>query len=225
MIYKVNDLYACIQGEGAQTGVPMVMIRLQGCPVGCPFCDTKETWDTDVADQTIELSDALGVNKRWTAMTAGAIANAANRLIGGNNPWALISGGEPLLQNCDELTDRLRNLNFRTALETSGTADVSGRWDWLTVSPKVGMPGGRVVLKATTERANEIKWVVGKQEDLDALDAFLDAYPHPSTISLQPMSLNAKATQLCVARCIARSWRLSVQTHKVINPDWKTVSV
>jgi 6-pyruvoyltetrahydropterin/6-carboxytetrahydropterin synthase len=44
--YVVNDIYTCIQGEGVQTGVAMVLLRLQGCAVGCPWCDTKETSGT-----------------------------------------------------------------------------------------------------------------------------------------------------------------------------------
>jgi pyruvate-formate lyase-activating enzyme len=30
---------------GYFTGVPAIFIRLQGCPVGCAWCDTKHTWD------------------------------------------------------------------------------------------------------------------------------------------------------------------------------------
>ncbi len=225
-LYKVNDIYPCIQGEGTLTGVPMVMVRLQGCPVGCPFCDTKETWATDPADQTIEMVDALGVNPRWAAATALGIADKVMS-VARHVKWALISGGEPLLQNCGDLTTALRSAGFQTALETSGTAHVSGEWSWLTVSPKVGMPGGRGIIDATIKQANEIKWVVGKPADLDALDAFLARYQpaHTVNIALQPLSLNEKATLLCVDRCLERGWRLSVQTHKFVFSDWKTRSV
>ena len=38
-------MFETIQGEGAHTGVPSIFVRLQGCPVGCPWCDTKHTWE------------------------------------------------------------------------------------------------------------------------------------------------------------------------------------
>ncbi|GAM63268.1 queuosine biosynthesis queE radical SAM [Vibrio ishigakensis] len=42
---KLNEIFETIQGEGFFTGVPSIFIRLQGCPVGCAWCDTKQTWD------------------------------------------------------------------------------------------------------------------------------------------------------------------------------------
>ncbi len=43
--YPVNELFETLQGEGSFTGVPAIFVRLQGCPVGCPWCDTRHTWD------------------------------------------------------------------------------------------------------------------------------------------------------------------------------------
>lgn len=226
-IYKVNDLYPCIQGEGALAGTPMVMLRLQECPVGCPFCDTKETWAADPADQSIELPDAMGVNPRWAAATAERIEKEVVRVARGIR-WVLVSGGEPLMQDCTDLTVLLAQRHgFKMALETSGTAPLSGHWDHITVSPKVGMPGGLGVLHSVVERADEIKWVVGKQDDLEKLDDFLAAHNRKfdCSVALQPMSLNEKATALCEERCLQKGWRLSVQLHKFLHPNWKTASV
>ena len=46
-MYRVNEVFETIQGEGSFTGCPAIFIRLQGCPVGCAWCDTKQTWHTD----------------------------------------------------------------------------------------------------------------------------------------------------------------------------------
>ena len=43
---RVNNIYGAIQGEGVNMGVPVVILRLQGCSVGCLLCDTRETWET-----------------------------------------------------------------------------------------------------------------------------------------------------------------------------------
>lgn len=46
---SINEMFETIQGEGAHTGIPSIFVRLQGCPVGCPWCDTKHTWTLDDA--------------------------------------------------------------------------------------------------------------------------------------------------------------------------------
>ena len=44
MQYPINEMFQTLQGEGYFTGVPAIFIRLQGCPVGCAWCDTKHTY-------------------------------------------------------------------------------------------------------------------------------------------------------------------------------------
>ena len=41
---RINEVFPTIQGEATYTGTPATFIRLQGCPVGCSWCDTKHTW-------------------------------------------------------------------------------------------------------------------------------------------------------------------------------------
>ena len=42
---RIAETFFSIQGEGATAGAPAVFIRLQGCSVGCAWCDTKYSWD------------------------------------------------------------------------------------------------------------------------------------------------------------------------------------
>jgi 7-carboxy-7-deazaguanine synthase len=67
--------------------------------------------------------------------------------------------------------------------------------------------------------ANEIKWPVGRQRDIDNLREFLGLYAlHPNVrISLQPLSCNEKATSLCIDAAKENDWCLSLQTHKFVN--------
>lgn len=219
--YRVNDVYACIQGEGALAGLPMVLLRLHGCGVGCPFCDTKETWETTAANRVPTLDDALGANPRWCEMTADALA-AALRERFPRLGWVLVTGGEPADQPLGPLVEALHRKHFIAALETSGTAlgHVGARFHWVCVSPKIGMPGGRPILPDALASANEIKMVIGRQSDLDKLDTLLADHrghiPASAMISLQPMSANATATRLCLETALARGWRLSLQLHKYI---------
>ena len=60
MKYAINEIFKSIQGEGSYTGSPVMFIRLQGCSVGCAWCDTKHSWDDGDYFMTIdELIDQL----------------------------------------------------------------------------------------------------------------------------------------------------------------------
>jgi 7-carboxy-7-deazaguanine synthase len=220
MQIKINDIYAAIQGEGVHTGVPMVILRLQGCTVGCPFCDTKETWEIGAADEQSNVDETLGVNPRWVSLTANdAAAYIKDRYE--SFKWVMVTGGEPGEQALAPLVNALHDRDYFVALETSGTTDThrDAGFDWVCVSPKFDMPGGKTVVPAVLEAANEIKHVVGKRAHIDQLDAILATLSLlPTTeICLQPMSMNPEATRLCVQTVQARGWRLSIQVHKYLD--------
>lgn len=216
---RVNGIYGAIQGEGVHTGVPMVVVRLQGCTVGCPFCDTKETWQTHDTDRAATIAEALGQNPRWVLASPGEIAG----YIAAHHPafrWALLTGGEPAEQELGALVDALHDGGLKVAVETSGTSDahVGVSFDWVCVSPKIDMPGGQGVSSAALQSADEIKHVVGKPADIERLDALLSqcAISDEVSICLQPMSQSEQATQLCIRTVKERGWRLSAQLHKYL---------
>jgi 7-carboxy-7-deazaguanine synthase len=133
--------------------------------------------------------------------------------------WVLLTGGEPAEQELGPLVDALHGKGFKVALETSGTAPGwrGAAIDWFCLSPKLGMPGGRAILRDAIDRADEIKMPVGRTQDVDNLAVLLALRTTPGvTPCLQPLSANPKATALCVEECLRRGWRLSVQTHKAL---------
>jgi len=134
---RVSTIYPAIQGEGCNTGIPMVIVRLQGCDVGCPWCDTKETWDP------------LGGRE----MSVGEVVAEIQELTSGHR-WVLVTGGEPAIQDLAPLVDALHVADFRVALETSGTRPWTGDFDWVCVSPKEGVQSELMAL------ADEVKYVV-----------------------------------------------------------------
>ena len=217
---RLNDIYPTIQGEGAYSGTPMVVVRLQGCGVGCPFCDTKETWDNDPGHRVGSFGEAQGTSPVWTEQPPEEIARLA-RQTGPTINWALVTGGEPAEQDLEPLVRALHKERFLAALETSGTAlgHAVALFDWVTVSPKFDMPGGKIVDKRAVAVADEIKQVVATQADIDRLSEFLSSVQlKPGVIvSLQPVSMQRKATFMCVDACIQRGWRLSLQLHKYID--------
>ena len=218
-IYHVNDLYSCVQGEGAMTGEPMILVRLQGCPVGCAFCDTKETWpaaQSGEAGEVQTLHEALGTNGRWCRMTAPEIVRAV--IDRAPTPrFVLVTGGEPCMHRLEPLVDALHAAHFNCALETSGTYPVTGEFDWVTVSPKRDQPGGLPLDFSALNRAHEIKQVVGKPEDLERLAELLRLLEKPPmVVSVQPVWGSSKALGLCYQAALLHGWRLSLQTHKWI---------
>jgi 7-carboxy-7-deazaguanine synthase len=126
--YRVNDIYATIQGEGKMVGTPMILLRLHGCSVGCTFCDTKETWATGDAAlpwRRATLGEARGSNELWAELDEDSLVRAVCEERDGNAPgveWVLLTGGEPAEQPIRPLVRALHGAGFRVALETSGTA-------------------------------------------------------------------------------------------------------
>ena len=217
--YPVNDLYTCVQGEGVQTGVPMVLLRLHGCAVGCPWCDTKETWDMEPQNERDSLAEILGANPLYTFLNAAEIINTIRERHDGPR-WVLVTGGEPAQYDLRPLVDAIHHAGLKAALETSGTelGHVEAGFDWVCVSPKMNMPGGKKVQVKAFAVADEVKHIIGRRRDIAELDTLLESVTLKSEtqICLQPVSLSHKATELCLETVQKRGWRLSVQMHKYI---------
>ena len=98
----IAECFFSIQGEGVTAGVPAVFIRLQGCSVGCCWCDTKYSWDSTGGHQ-VALEALLGE----------ATAFPCRR--------AVITGGEPLESSLFvPLVEGLKARGFTVEVETSG---------------------------------------------------------------------------------------------------------
>jgi 7-carboxy-7-deazaguanine synthase len=221
MQYPINEMFQTLQGEGYFTGVPAIFIRLQGCPVGCAWCDTQHTWDKR-AEREVSLFSVLAKTResdKWSSASADELLAAIGRQ-GYTARHVVITGGEPCIHDLRPLTVLLEENGFRCQIETSGTHDVRcSDAAWVTVSPKVNMRGGYEVLAQALSRADEIKHPVGRLRDIEALDELLATLEDGKKriIALQPISQKEDATRLCIDTCIARNWRLSMQTHKYLH--------
>ena len=197
--YPVMEHFYTLQGEGAYAGYAAYFIRLGGCDVGCVWCDVKESWDA-AAHPQLSVSEML----------QHVLASKTNRVV--------ITGGEPCMYDLHALCNVLHAHGLQIHLETSGAHEIRGQFDWVTLSPKIDMPGNKIVLAENVARANEIKMPVGKAQDIEKLKQLLQQHAVTNKlIWLQPLSCKENPTKLCIEAALANNWRLSAQVHKYIN--------
>ena len=188
-MYRINEIFYSLQGEGFWTGTPIVFVRMSGCNLRCPFCDTDHVRFREM-DEVQIVAEIL------------RIAPNCRRVC--------ITGGEPSLQLDLPLSEALHRAGFRIHVETNGTRPLPEGMDWVTLSPKADVPdlvgNGTVVL----EKADEIK-VVYLGNDVERWASF------PATWHfLQPCSCSN--TRETVDYILSHpGWRLSLQTHKYLN--------
>lgn len=190
--WKVSEIFYSIQGEGRHTGMPAVFVRLSGCSMNCPFCDTKYAFGNGTKmDANILLAEL----KKYPAKAV------------------IITGGEPAEQDLPALIALLKAHGYAVHLETNGAHDCDvSQADFVCVSPK------KYVSPEMLKKADIIKIVVGQETDLTDLEKYY-AYENAKTqIYLQPESNKQENIDLCVKLLKNHpSARLSLQTHKLIN--------
>jgi 7-carboxy-7-deazaguanine synthase len=162
---KVNDIFWSAQGEGLNSGMASIFIRLAGCSLRCPYCDSRGAWRSG---REMDSAGIAAVVDALQASTPGA------RLV--------VTGGEPLEQDLEGLMRVLRRRRYFVAVETNGLHFQDLPFDWWTVSPK-DVAGYRVHARLWA-RADEIKLLVTAALNPDVLTAIRKKTRAP--IILQP---------------------------------------
>lgn len=142
----INEEFYSVQGEGLNTGIPMYFVRLQGCGVGCYFCDTKYTWRADESKKK-------------------GICEIFENIVESGAQWVCITGGEPYEQDFFYLCELCNQAKIKIQVETSGTEWLNMPVDWITLSPKDLFSKKKTHLNFK-HCCNEIKCVVTEQHDL-----------------------------------------------------------
>ncbi|HMB89965.1 MAG TPA: hypothetical protein VKP65_03905 [Rhodothermales bacterium] len=230
--YRVKAIWKTLQGEGLFAGRPAVFVRFVGCNM----------WTGYAADRERDAIRTGADCPRWcdTEFTKeGSHAYAAAELaiqmqgVGDDVRFCVLTGGEPLLQVDAALIHALHEAGFQVAIETNGTVRLQDAcWDdeheaiigpdWIVCSPK--LPEDQLTL----EYFDELKLVVPDYLP-DTYATFAERQRvhevggHRVPLRwLQPEDgpRLQEATQLAIDTALAHpSWRVSVQTHKVLDVE------
>lgn len=192
----VMEAFYTIQGEGFHQGRAAYFIRLGGCDVGCFWCDVKESWDASLHPQ-IAIDQIVEGAKQYPG-----------RLV-------VITGGEPLLHDLDELTSELKAAGFETNIETSGSSPMSGYWDWICLSPKKF----KAPVSENLPLAHELKVVIYNRQDFEWAETYAEQVSPNCKLYLQPEWDKAPVVTPLIIEYIKANpkWELSLQVHKYIN--------
>ena len=210
---NVHSIFYTIQGEGPFAGMPAVFVRLAGCNLQCPGCDTEYTNGAQM-------------------MSVGAICEAIE-LVAPGYPVIVITGGEPFRQNLTILTRTLVAMCYTVQIETNGTlpppVSMPGTVT-VVCSPKTGR-----INKFLHERINAWKYVA-RADDISPVDGLptialghsnrggLARPTNDAPIYLQPMDeqscvKNKLNEQAVVESCLKHGHRLCLQMHKIVGVE------
>ncbi len=210
---RIAETFFSIQGEGATAGLPAVFVRLQGCSVGCGWCDTKYSWDPDAGRE-------VGLDALLEEISAYPCRRA------------VITGGEPLESAFfAPLTAVLADNGFRIEVETSGTlpppaeADRDIQWNVSVKLAGSGVSEARRInpaaIRAFLARDAWWKFVVTDAGDVAEVLRLAERFALPrERVLLQPECLRAEefmARAPWVAEaCTAHGFRFSPRLHVLL---------
>jgi 7-carboxy-7-deazaguanine synthase len=211
-LLNVVEVFDTIQGEGPFAGMPAVFVRLAGCNLQCPRCDTDYTSRAALMSPAEVFADVQRV--------------AQNR---GPRKLVVITGGEPFRQNITPLAEALVANGRKVQIETNGCLYLTGfPYDKVTV---VCCPKTPKIHPKMVRHVSAWKYVVAAGQVMaDGLPASSLGMPHPPArpdswkldrIYVQPLDagaddLNAPHVEQAKASCLKHGYRLCLQTHKLL---------
>ncbi len=189
-------MFYSLQGEGFNSGRPAFFVRLGGCDVRCPWCDTKESWERS-AFPVKSVSEITSIITRTPARAV------------------VVTGGEPTLHNLDELCNSLKENDLEIFLETSGTHPISGKFDWIALSPKKH----RKPLPENYKHASELKVVITSPDDFAWAEENSRLVRSDCRLFLQPEWSRSEEILPVIFEYILNNprWNISIQLHKYLN--------
>ena len=205
---RITEIFYSLQGESNTVGLPTVFIRLTGCPLRCVYCDTTYAF---TGGKKIAIDAVIAQVEQY------------------QSKYITVTGGEPLAQSgCLDLMTRLLDKGYVVSLETSGALDVS-EVDLRVVkvmdlkSPSSGeLNRNRYQNIDYLTAKDQLKFVIGNDEDYDWAKAVLTEYdlPNRCEILFSPVMGQQNPTELAEKILKDRlPVRFQIQLHKILWDD------
>ena len=193
-MYKINEIFYSLQGEGFHSGTPAVFVRFSGCNLRCAFCDTQHQ-----SGKMMSLQEIVEEVDKYPIA-----------------PLVVLTGGEPSLFIDEAFVAELKQkTGKRIAMETNGTRLLPDNLDWVTFSPKSAFEGGDLVPCFLTS-CDELK-VVYLGQDLAQYDGIEAKHRFLQPCFVEDLEQRKANMQACVEAVKAHpNWRLSLQIHRVL---------
>ncbi|NYT03701.1 MAG: 7-carboxy-7-deazaguanine synthase QueE [Candidatus Methanofastidiosa archaeon] len=206
----VSEIFFSLNGEGLEIGKPTVFVRLSGCNLDCSWCDTKYAEENAVSMAVNEIIEK--------------IENCNN----GTNS-VLITGGEPLTQDIEELVDKIHKNNYYLSIETNGSVykDILFNIDFISVDIKTPSSNNETkdltifnkIVDAIKTRDGQMKAVVADEKDYYFLKQFIEENSFNVPLIIQPCWGKISYKELCemyISNPIAHdNVRVLLQIHKI----------
>jgi organic radical activating enzyme len=195
------------QGEGLHLGKSAFFIRLHGCPVHCPWCDSAGTWHPEHKPDNIDRMSPLDL---------------ADEAFSSGCEIVVITGGEPAIHNLHDLAYELRIRNLPIHIETCGAYPILGEMDWITISPKnLALP-----IEENLALADEFKIIVEDETSIrdwtnkiDFAQMGVPTWLHPEWSCSKDESVLSSITNWIKDR--GAPFRAGFQMHKLFQADEK----
>lgn len=188
-LLNVNEIFYSLQGEGHFTGTPAVFVRLSGCNLRCPFCDTDHH-----------------------ASVGMTYAEVVERVATFPSRHVVVTGGEPSMQLTDAFIDALHAAGCFVQVETNGTLPLPPSVDWVTCSPK----DAPVVLDRIDEL--KVVYSGQPMDGYAPLMAIAAEWRLQPCDVPGDAAASERHLRAAIAYALAHPrWRLSLQTHKLIS--------
>jgi 7-carboxy-7-deazaguanine synthase len=207
-LLRITEIFYSLQGESNTVGLPTVFIRLTGCPLRCVYCDTTYAF---TGGKKIAINAVIAQAEQY------------------QSKYITVTGGEPLAQlGCLELMTKLLDKGYVVSLETSGALDVS------EVDPRVvkvmdlKSPSSGELNRNRYQNIDyltakdQLKFVIGNDEDYDWAKAVLTEYdlPNRCEILFSPVMGQQNPTELAEKILKDRlPVRFQLQLHKILWDD------
>lgn len=189
--YSVNEIFYSVEGEGFFSGCPAVFVRLAGCSMHCPWCDTKYA-------QKINFSlTPAQILKKIAAYPCKTV---------------VLTGGEPTEQNLTPLLKLLHKNKYQIHLETNGANLIDTKLiDFCTLSPKA------YVNVKMLKKADAIKYIIDCETTLKEIESLQKVLNKKTLFYLQPKNNSKENIKQCLKLIKQKpNLRLSVQLHKFL---------